>query len=135
MRYLTPAIRLLMGLAFVVFGMNAFLTFMPEPETLPEGAAAFTDALVNSGYMMPLIGATQLVAGLLLLIHRFVPLALALLAPFLVNSVAFHAALERTGLPIAVIFLAFELYLAWAYRDAFVPMLRPGARPSGRGIS
>lgn len=126
-----PAIaRILMGLPLLVFGLNGFLNFIPQPETpLPEDAAAFAGALMNSGYMMQLIGATLLVVGGLLLLNRFVPLALALFAPFILNSLAFHVFLERSGLPMAVIFLALELYLAWKYRHAFRPMLAARVTP------
>lgn len=124
MRYVTPALRILSGLAYIVFGLNGFLAFMPAPETLPREVLDFLNALAGSGYMLQLIGATQIVAGVLLLVNRFVPLALALLAPFLVNSIAFHLVLEPTGLPMALVFVAIEIYLAWVYRDAFRPMLR-----------
>jgi uncharacterized membrane protein YphA (DoxX/SURF4 family) len=123
-RYLPAIARILMGAPLVLFGLNAFFNFIPPPSTpMPEKAMAFAGALVNSGYMMQLIGVTQLVVGVLLVANRFVPLALALFAPFMVNSVAFHVFLERTGLPMALIFLALELYLAWSYRHAFRPML------------
>ncbi len=120
-----PAIaRVLLGLPLVVFGLNAFFNFIPPPSTpLPAGAAAFAGALFNSGYMMQLIGATQLTVAALLLANRFVPLALVLFAPFMVNSVAFHVRLERSGLPMAAVFLALELYLAWVYRAAYRPLL------------
>jgi len=126
-----PAIaRVLLGLPLFIFGLNGFLNFIPQPETpLPEGAMAFAGALVATGYMMQLIGATLLVVGTLLLVNRFVPLALALFAPFIVNSLAFHFFLERTGLPMAVIFAGFELYLAWSYRAAFRPMLAARVSP------
>ena len=131
-RFLPAAARILLGLPLLVFGLNGFLNFIPPPSTpLPEGAAAFLDALVQTGYMMPLIGATHLIVGVLLVLNRFVPLALALLAPFIVNSIAFHVFLERSGLPIAVVFLALELYLVWVYRHAFRPML--AARVKGAG--
>lgn len=108
----------------VIFGLNGFLNFIPPPETpLPEEAMAFAGALVQSGYMMPLIGLTQLAVGVLVLINRFVPLALLLLAPFIVNSVAFHVFLERSGLPMALIFLGLELYLVWVHRAAFRTVL------------
>jgi len=117
-------VRVLMGLPLVVFGLNGFLDFIPPPEGgLAPAAARFSQALIESGYMMPLIGATLLTVGVLLLANRFVPLALVLFAPFIVNSVAFHLALERGGLVPAVVFLAFELYLAWAYRAAWRPIL------------
>lgn len=124
-------VRVLMGLPLLVFGLNGFLNFIPPPEGgLPPAAAQFSEALVNSGYMMPLIGATQLVVGALLLANRFVPLALVLFAPFIVNSIAFHLALERSGLVPAGVFLAFELYLAWAYRRAWAPLLTARAEPA-----
>jgi hypothetical protein len=85
---------------------------------------------MKSGYMMQLIGITQLVCGVMLLTNRFVPLALALFAPFIVNSIAFHVFLEPSGLVMAGIFLALELYLAWCYRDAYRPMLAAKVRPS-----
>ena len=129
-RYLPAIARILMGLPLVVFGLNGFFNFIPQPSTpLPESAAAFAGALAESGYMMQLIGATQLAVGTLLVLNRFVPLALALFAPFIVNSIAFHLFLERSGLPIAAIFLALEIYLAWAYRSAFRSMLRMRVSP------
>ena len=126
-----PAVaRFLMGLPMIVFGLNAFLNFIPQPKTpLAPGAMAFAGALAASGYMMQLIGITQLVSGLLLVINRWVPLALVLLAPFFVNSIAFHAVLEHTGLPMALIFCAIELYLAWVYRRAYATLLTPRFAP------
>ncbi len=122
--YIPAVVRILLGLPLFVFGLNLFLNFIPQPTTpMPEGAVAFVGALVKSGYMMQLIGVTQLVVGAMLLTNRFVPLALALFAPFMVNSIAFHIFLERSGLGMAVVFLVMELYLAWAYRASYRSML------------
>jgi hypothetical protein len=130
-RHLPAIARILMGLPMLAFGLNGFLNFIPPPSTpLPAGAAAFAGALVSSGYMMPLIGATQLVVGVLLVSNRFVPLALALFAPFIVNSVAFHSFLEPSGLPMVAVFLALELYLAWAYRHSYRTMLAARVTPA-----
>lgn len=130
-RYFINAARVILGLGFAVFGLNGFMNFIPPPTTpFPEGATAFVGALMNSGYMLPLIAGTQLLTGVLLLANRFVPLALALLAPFIVNAVAFHVFLERSGLPTVLIVLALELYLAWAYRNAFRPMLASRVSPA-----
>lgn len=120
-RILTHVVRVLLGLGCTIFGLNGFLNFIqPPPDlVLPEKAMAFSIALMESGYMMPLIGLTLLVPGLLLLANRFVPLALVILTPFFVNSIAFHVALERTGLPNAIVFVVMLLYLAWTHRTAY----------------
>ncbi len=115
--------RLLLGLVFFVFGLNGFLHFIPQPKEMPENIASMMGAYMKSGYMFPLIFGTQLLVGILLLINRFVPLALALLAPLLVHILAFHIFMQPSGLVPGLVATVLELYLAWAYRDAFRPML------------
>lgn len=123
-RYLPVAARVLMGLVFFVFGLDGFLQFMPRPSVqMSEGAAAFSAGLMSAGYMFPMIKGTEVIAGALLLSNRFVPLALALLAPVVVNIFAFHAFLAPDGMGVTMAILVLELYLAWAYRSAFRPML------------
>ncbi|HVR03991.1 MAG TPA: DoxX family protein [Polyangia bacterium] len=124
-KYLPTAARLFLGLVFTVFGLNFFLHFLPTPAPAPR-AAAFAGALFSSGYLFPLLKITEVMAGLLLLSGRFVPLALAVVAPIVINIVGFHLFLAPSGLPLAVALLATELYLAWMYRAAFAPMLRAG---------
>lgn len=129
-RYLPHAARILMGLMFFVFGLNGFLHFMPPPKTpLPEAAVTFFGALMKTGYMLPLIFGTQTLVGVLLLLNRFVPLALALVAPVIVNIVAFHACLAPSGTAMAAAVTVLELFLAWAYRKAFLPMLAVRVKP------
>ncbi len=128
-RYLPTVARIVLGLIFFVFGLNGFLQFLPMPP--PEGrAGAFMGALFATGYMFPLIKSTEVLAGLLLLSGRFVPLALTLLAPVIVNIVLFHAVLAPPN-PVVFLVLLSEIYLAYAYRDAFRGVLSPGAKPAG----
>jgi hypothetical protein len=123
-RYFPAVARVLMGLPFFVVGLNGLLNFLPQPEApMPAGALAFVSALVQTGYMMQLISVTQLVVGALLLTNRFVPLALALIAPFFVNSILFHTFLEHSGLVPAIVFTAIELYLVKQNWSAYRPML------------
>lgn len=125
-RIITTVARFLLGLPLVVFGLNLFFNFIPQPETpMPEGAVAFVGALVQSGYMMPLIGITQIFVGLCLVTNLFVPLALVVFFPFMLNSVLFHVYLEPSGLPMAGVFMGFNLFLAFMYRAAYRPLLTP----------
>jgi uncharacterized membrane protein YphA (DoxX/SURF4 family) len=121
-KHVPTAARLFLGLVFTVFGLNFFLHFLPMPAAPPR-AAAFAGALFASGYLFPLLKATEVAAGLLLLSGFFVPLALAVLAPIVINIVGFHLFLEPSGLPLPLVVLAVELFLAWSYRAAFAPML------------
>lgn len=125
-----PAIaRILMGLAFLIFGLNGFLHFIPQPKEMPEHIASFMGAFMKSGYMFPLIFGTQLLTGILLLINRFVPLALALIAPVIVHIIAFHLFMDPKNIGPGVVVLLLELYLAWSYRSAFCPMLAARVKP------
>lgn len=114
MSKLATAARILMGAAFLVTGLNGFFHFLPEPE-LPQAARAFMGALVASRYMMPLVMATQVAGGALLVTGLAVPLALVLLAPVLVNIVLFHLYLARGGIVPGLVLSFCELILARAY--------------------
>lgn len=127
-RLLPTAARGLLGLLFFVFGLNGFLNFMPMPP-LAGPAGDFIGALAASGYMFPLIKGTEVLAGALLLAGRLVPLALVLLAPIIVNIVAFHLILAPGSYGMMALIISLEVYLAWAYRDSFAGVLNPNARP------
>ncbi len=117
----------LLGLGFVVFAANYFLHFLSQPPP-PAAALPFLGGFVGSGFMT-LVKVIELGAGLLLLANRFVPLALALLAPIIVGITAFHALLAPSGLGVVSVFVALELVSAWGYRRAFAPMLRARVAP------
>jgi hypothetical protein len=128
-RHFATAARVSLGLVFFFFGLIGVLSFvglipLSQPSTPPPQAAAdFSAALMKTGYMFPLLKTTECVVGALLLANRYVPLALALIAPVVVNIVAFHAFLAPSGMGLAAVVLALEVYLAWTYRQAYRPML------------
>ena len=131
MKYLPTIARILLGLAFLIFGLNGFLNFIPPPPTgIPQGAMEFGAAMMKTGYLLQLVKGTEVLAAVLLLLNRFVPLALILLAPVLVNIIAFHAFLAPSGVTVPVVLLILELYLAWTYRHLFRPMLAFRATPA-----
>ncbi len=132
-KYLPTVARILMGLLFLMAGATGLLMSLhvmpPPPDNLPAGAAAFNGALAKTGYMMQLSSGTDLLVGVLLLCNRFVPLALALIAPIVVNIVAFHLFLAPSGIGPGLVAAALEVYLAWVYRKAFLPMLAARVSP------
>ncbi len=117
-----------LGLTFATLGLNKLVPFLPQPP-ISGAPAEFFGALFATGYMIPLIAATEIAGGAMLLSGRFVPLALALLAPVIVNILGFHLFLAHGGLAIPLVVLALELYLAWMHRDAFAPMLQMRSVP------
>jgi uncharacterized membrane protein YphA (DoxX/SURF4 family) len=121
--------RILLGLAFLTFGLNFFLEFLPAPSPPPAAAGAFLGALVT-GRILTIVKVVEIGAGAALLGNRFVPLALALLAPVEVGIVAYHGVFAPDGLPVPVALVALTGYLAWAYRGAFAPMLRAQVEPT-----
>lgn len=123
-RFAPAAARLFLGLVFTVFGFNFFLHFLPMPP-LPGGrVATFFAGVMATGYLMQLVHAVEAAAGILLLANRFVPLALTVLAPIIINIVGFHLFVAGSGVAIPAAVLVAELYLAWTHRAAFAPMLR-----------
>jgi uncharacterized membrane protein YphA (DoxX/SURF4 family) len=111
---LTLTARLLMGLIFVVFGLNGFLNFIPMPP-LPEAADSFMGGLAGSGYFFPVLKVCEVIAGLLLLSGAFVPFAIILLAPIIVQIFLFHAFLAPggTGMVMPILLVALEVYLGF----------------------
>jgi len=127
-RVVTAIVRVLLGLMFLVFGLNGFLNFMPAPKDLPPDVITVSTGLMKGGYLS-VVAATEVIVALLLLTNRFVPLALALLAPIVVGIITFHVAIAPQTIGPGIVVLVMELYLAWAYRGAFFPMLRAKVSP------
>lgn len=109
LKYLAIFSRIILGLAFLIFGLNGFLTFIPVPEFHP-----FMEILVNSGYMQ-LVKLIEVVAGLCLLFNYFVPLALVLLGAILVNIAAYHFFLDPRNIQIVPILTVLYLIVLVDY--------------------
>lgn len=118
MRVATAVARILMGLVFFIFGLNGFLQFIPV-KSMPTGMAGeFVTVLIQSHWVW-VVSAFQLVGGILLLVNRYVPLALALLAPVIVNILAYHALLDHNGaVPGLVVAICWGI-LFYRYRENF----------------
>ena len=123
MKIATIIARSLLGVIFVVFGSNMFLHFIPMTPP-PEGPARdFVMALFVSHYLY-VVGALQVVGGVLLLLGRKVPLGLTLLGPVIVNILCFHVLMAPAGLPMAIVVSLLALSLLWRYREHFVGLVK-----------
>ena len=113
--------RYLLGVIFVVFGLNGFLNFIPAPP-LSGVVGQFVGALFVSHYLIAIMS-IQLVAGILLFIDRFVPLGLTLLGPIIVNILFVHMFMDPTGLPRAALVIILWFLAAYNVRSVFAGIL------------
>jgi len=109
----TIAARVLLGLVFFGSGLFGIISHFKFPPNLPPNLLTFVQGLTASVYFLPLLKTTELLCGLLLLVGWFVPLALVVLAPIIINIFFTHLFLEPSGVPMAVIIGALEIYLAF----------------------
>jgi putative oxidoreductase len=110
--------RILLGLIFVIFGLNGFLHFIPMGP-MPTGLAGqFAVVLMQSHYAQVVSG-FQLACGLLLQVNRYVPLALAILGPVIVNIFLFHLLMAPSGLPLAIVVMILWGIVAFYLRQNF----------------
>ena len=117
MKILNILSRFLLGLIFLIFGLNGFLHFIPMP--LPSGVAGqFFGALFVSNYLVLIFG-LQVISGALLLVNRFVPLALTILAAIIVNILLFHISMNPAGLGLAVFAAILWCVVFASVRSAF----------------
>jgi hypothetical protein len=129
MRVVTILARILLGFIFLVFGLNGFFNFIPMPP--PTGLAAqFLGALFLSHFLTVIL-LLELIGGVLLLANRYVPLALALLAPVIFNILGFHVFMAPAGLPLAVLVLILWLISFFAVRSSFAGLFEPQVPKKG----
>lgn len=137
MKIIATIARYLLGFIFTLFGLNGFLHFLPQG-TVPPLAAQFFGALVQSHYMA-VVFALQLICGLLLLVNRYVPLALTILGAIIFNILLLHIFMAPSGLPLAAFVTVLWAILAYRARAVFAPILQnsyetPSVKESGREV-
>jgi hypothetical protein len=122
MRTVSTIARYLAGVIFLVFGLNGFLNFIPMPP--PGGVAGqFMGALYASHYLWVIFG-FQVLAAVLLLVNLYVPFAVAVLAPVIVNILTFHALMAPSGLPLAIVVAVLWALIFVSVRPAFTGLFQ-----------
>ena len=123
MKHLPMLARVLLGLIFAVFGVVGLFELGPQPE-MGEEAGAFMGAIMDTGYLWPVVKVTEIVCGVLLILGIFVPLALVGLAPVVLNILLFHIFLAPEGVAIGIAAVVLGLYVAHQHRDSFSAVLQ-----------
>jgi putative oxidoreductase len=122
MRTVFAIARYLAGVIFLVFGLNGFLNFIPMPP--PAGIAGQFMGVLYASHYLWVIFAFQVIAAVLLLVKRYVPLAVAMLAPVIVNILSFHALMAPSGLPLALVVALLWAVIFVDVRPAFAGLFR-----------
>ena len=118
-------VRTLVGLLFIAASVVVLFGIVTPPP-IPDGPLkTFNEGMAASGYLLTLVKVTELLGGILLVSGRFVPLALLILSPIVINILMVHIFLDRTGLPVAIFLTGAFIFLGYYYRAAFAPLLTP----------
>jgi uncharacterized membrane protein YphA (DoxX/SURF4 family) len=122
MKITATIIRILMGLLFLFASISVLFNLIEQPE-LSGNAKVFMDGMIATGYLMPLVKITELVCGLAFVTGFFVPLASVVIAPVIVNIFLYHVYVDTAGLPIAALLVLANIFVAYAHKDKFQPLL------------
>ena len=114
----TTILRMLLGVSLLIFGMNKFIAFIPIFDMAPA-AANFMESLNSTGYVLYVVASLELLIGGLLLFKKWVPFALILLAPIVVNVLLFHLFLDVSGMLVAVLMVAITGVLIYKYWKSY----------------
>lgn len=123
MRTVSIVARMLMGIIFLFFGSNLLFHFLPNPPLPPGPFNSFASALAESHYIYA-VGFFQVVPGILLLVNRYIPLALATLAAIIVNIDLTHILMAPSGLPMAAVVTILWILVFLPVRSAFYPLFQ-----------
>ncbi|MCC6953531.1 MAG: DoxX family membrane protein [Deltaproteobacteria bacterium] len=124
MKFTVIAVRVLLG-ALYVFASAAFLFDLITPPPPTGNVKTFMEGVLATGYLMNFVKVTELVCGIALVAGYFVPLAAVILAPISLNIFLFHLYVDPQGLAVGIFVVLANLFLGYAYRDRFRPMLQP----------
>ena len=124
MKIVATIARYLLGIIFLFFGSNLLFHFLPNPPMPPGPMNDFSNALLVTHYIH-VLGVFQVVPAILLLINRYVPLALTILAGVIINIDLTHLLMAPNGLPVAAFVTILWFLVFYQYRSAFLHLFRP----------
>lgn len=122
MKTATVILRVVLGLIYLIFGLDYFLHFIPYQPTHTGAAAALKNGLAATGYLYPMMKTVQIVGGISLIMNRYAPFSAVVLFPISLNVFLFHTVLVPSGWFMGVLLLIPNLFLGFAYRKYYSGM-------------
>lgn len=119
----TTILRVVLGLGLLVFGLNKFLNYIPMFE-MPPAAANFMESLETTGYAFYLVAILEIAVAIMLLLKKWVPFALVLLAPLTINILLFHIFLDVSDIAVAIVMFSLNVLLMYKYWKAYRPLFQ-----------
>lgn len=119
----TTVLRVILGITLFLFGINKFFNFIPMFE-MPDAAANFLESLEATGYVFYVVAIFEIGIALLLLLKKWVPFALVLLAPLSLNILLFHIFLDISDSYVAIVVFALNVLLMYKYWKAYKPLFQ-----------
>lgn len=117
------AVSLIFGLVFINAGLNKFFNYMPVPEDLPESVMTMFSAIMQIGWLMPLIATAEIVGGLLFIIPKYRALGAIIIFPVMTGIILAHITVAPSGLPMALSLLVVLVWVIIENRDKYLPMI------------
>jgi len=117
-------VSILFGLMFINSGLNIFFQYMPMPKDMPAGLVNLMTAFMQTGWLFPLLGVAELAGGLLFIIPKVRALGAIVIFPVMVGIVLTHIFNAPSGIPMAIILLAINLWVIFENREKYMPMIK-----------
>jgi uncharacterized membrane protein YphA (DoxX/SURF4 family) len=117
-------VSILFGLMFINSGLNKFFNYMPMPKDMPEKMIKVMTAFMEIGWLFPLIAVAEIVGGILFMTNKYRALGAIIIFPVMVGILLTHILIEPSGLPVALVLLAIEIWVIIENREKYLPMIR-----------
>lgn len=119
-----PGISILFGLIFINSGLNKFFNYMPVPKDMPENMIKVMTAYMEITWLMPLIALAEIAGGLLFITNKFRALGAIIIFPVMIGILLTHLITAPSGLPMALVLMAIEIWVIFENREKYLPMIK-----------
>lgn len=116
-------VSILFGMMFINSGLNKFFNYMPMPKDMPENMMKVISAFMEIGWLMPLIAVAEIAGGLLFITNKYRALGAIIIFPIMIGILLTHIIVAPSGLPVALVLLAIEIWVIIENREKYLPMI------------